>query len=78
MTDLVPIGTTFTFTSPWTYGPSNMSVRHFEDRKGTTARVIGHIVESDENYDEEILPMYRIRFEDGLEIDAWPEEVEGA
>lgn len=26
-------------------------------------------------YDEEVLPMYRIRFMDGTEIDAWPEEV---
>jgi hypothetical protein len=27
-------------------------------------------------YDPEVLPMYKIRFADGFETSAWPEEVE--
>lgn len=27
-------------------------------------------------YDREVLPMYRIQFDDGVVISAWPEEVE--
>jgi hypothetical protein len=29
----------------------------------------------DKDHDEEVLPMYLIRFEDGQEIEAWPEEI---
>jgi hypothetical protein len=40
----------------------------FADRKGQTATVVAHITEDG--------PMYTIRFGDGFETEAWPEEVE--
>jgi hypothetical protein len=47
----------------------------YSDRRGQPFHVIGIIVETDDEHDEGMLPMFRIRFADGFEIDAWPEEV---
>ena len=55
-----------TFTTPF---------EQHADRRGQGFRVLRVITEPDETHDAEVLPMYRIRFEDGFEIDAWPEEV---
>ena len=49
--------------------------QQFAEREGQTFTVVSVISEPDENHDEEVLPMYRIRFADGEEIEAWPEEV---
>ena len=46
------------------------------DRRGQAFDIIGKITEPDATHDAEVLPMYRIRFADGTEIEAWPEEVE--
>lgn len=74
---LVAVGTEFDFHSPYQYGPAGWTDEAFAARKGTTATVVGHITEADDTVDEENLPMYRVRFEaDGIEIEAWPEEVE--
>lgn len=43
---------------------------------GEPFTVLEHVTEPRERYDAEALPVYRIRFIDGTEIDAWPEEVE--
>ncbi len=78
---LIPVGTPFTFTTPYQYGPDDMSDAEFAARVGTDATVIGHITADGphEGWDEEALPVYRIRFtSDGREIVAWPEEVEGS
>lgn len=51
---------------------------HFEqmsEHNGKHFFIIGFIDEPDENHDAESLPMFRIRFEDGEEIEAWPYEV---
>jgi hypothetical protein len=56
-----------TFTSPYV---------QYTDRIGQTFHVIDIITTPDETHDAEVLPMYRIRFSDGVEIEAWPEEVE--
>jgi hypothetical protein len=67
---LVPVGTQFTFVSPFS---------QFDERNGSLATVVGHVVVIEPDYDEEVLPMYLIRFvADGLEISAWPEEVDGS
>lgn len=73
---LVPVGTPFAFHSPYQYGPTGWTDEAFAARKGAQAEVVGHITTADESTDEESLPMYRVRFADGVEIVAWPEEVE--
>lgn len=44
------------------------------DRNGQTFVVVRKISEPDEEHDAESLPMYRIRFNDGFEIDAFQNE----
>lgn len=56
-----------TFTTPFD---------QYANREGQRFNVLAKITEPDEDHDAEVLPMYRIRFDDGFEIDAWPEEVE--
>jgi hypothetical protein len=56
-----------TFTTPF---------QQHRDRIGQRFEIVRKITEPDENFDEESLPMYRIRFEDGFETDAFPVEVE--
>lgn len=46
------------------------------DRDGQPFTVLRRIAEPDAEHDQEVLPMYVIRFADGYETDAWPEEVE--
>lgn len=46
------------------------------DRIGQEFTVIRTITEPDATHDEEALPMYVIQFSDGVQIEAWPEEVE--
>ena len=48
----------------------------YNGRNGQYFDVIEIISEPKPGYDAEVLPMYRIQFEDGTIIDAWPEEVE--
>jgi hypothetical protein len=59
-------GKTFTFHSPYD---------QYAERIGQRATVLGMVPHKDFDY-AECGPMYRIRFEDGGEIEAWPEEVE--
>lgn len=62
-----------TFQTPWSDYP---------ERVGQTFTVVREITTPEEhpdgpdNVDPEVLPMYLIRFEDGVEVIAWPEEVE--
>lgn len=66
-TALRPIGDSFTFTSPYD---------QHADRIGQQATVTRHYTEDDDQHDiSEVGPMYGIRFADGTEIEAWPEEV---
>lgn len=58
-----------TFTTPFS---------QYRDREGEPFEILDKIMKADETHDAEVLPMYRIRFSDGTEIDAWPEEVEQA
>ena len=55
-----------TFQSPYT---------QWNKRNGQTFDVLRVISKTDENHDQESLPMFEIRFSDGLIIEAWPEEV---
>jgi len=55
------------FTSPY---------EQYRERIGQNFTVLGVITEPDTTHDVECLPIYCIRFEDGTEIEAWPEEVE--
>jgi hypothetical protein len=65
---MIPIGATFTFRTPYD---------QHRDRDGQQATVVRHYTEDDADHDiTEVGPMYRIRFADGTEIEAWPEEVE--
>lgn len=62
------VGHEFTFHGPYD---------QYEDRKGQKATVIGLITENTDEVDvNEVGYMYRVRFEDGFETLAWPEEVE--
>jgi hypothetical protein len=45
------------------------------DRNGQSYTFVRSITEPDESHDTEVLPMHVIRFADGTEIEAWPEEV---
>jgi hypothetical protein len=56
-----------TFTTPF---------EQYRAREGQAFTVVRKITEADLEHDEESLPMYVIRFEDGAEIEAWPIEVE--
>ncbi len=47
----------------------------YRDRNGEPFTVVCAIDQADDDHDDEVLPMYRIRFQDGVEIEAWPEEV---
>lgn len=49
--------------------------RQHADRRGQPFELLRAITQPDETHDPEVLPMYAIRFEDGAEIDAWPDEV---
>lgn len=48
----------------------------YRDRNGQTFTHVMTIDKPDSTHDVESLPMYVIRFNDGTEIEAWPEEVE--
>lgn len=47
----------------------------YADREGQEFELVRTITEPDATHDAEVLPMYVIRFSDGVEIEAWPEEV---
>lgn len=49
--------------------------RQYSNLNGRPFRVIREITEPDERHDEECLPVYVIQFEDGKQIEAYPEEV---
>lgn len=75
---MIPIGTKFTFHSPYASGPDDFENDEWELRKGTQAVVIAHHTTNSPTHDfDEVGPMYGIQFlADGVEISAWPEEVE--
>jgi len=57
-----------------------MSVFHspyeqYKSRNGQEFQVIKEITVADETHDEEVLPMYVIQFDDGEQIEAYPEEI---
>ena len=45
------------------------------NRDGEEFSLVKVIDTPDESHDAEVLPMYLIRFNDGQEIEAWPEEI---
>lgn len=45
------------------------------DRNATPVEVIGHITEPNDEYDAEVLPMVKVRFEDGFETAVWSDEL---
>lgn len=47
----------------------------YANRVGQEFELVRTITEPDATHDAEVLPMYVIRFADGEEIEAWPEEV---
>ena len=47
----------------------------YKEREGQTCVIVREITEPDDDHGAEILPMYVIRFSDGVEIEAWPEEI---
>lgn len=55
-----------TFTTPFD---------QHKDREGEPFTLVCVIDQPDQTHDAEVLPMYLIRFADGTEIEAWPEEV---
>ena len=59
-------GDTIVFKSPY---------NQYKMHQGESAIVTEVVDKEKEGYDIAVLPMYKIRFESGKEIDAWPEEV---
>jgi hypothetical protein len=55
-----------TFTTPY---------EQHRDREGQSFALVREITEAESDYDAEVLPMFIVRFPDGVEIPAWPEEV---
>lgn len=55
-----------TFQTPWS---------DHRDRIGQSFELVRIVDQPDDSHDAEVLPMYVIRFPDGVEIEAWPEEV---
>ena len=51
------------------------SYEQYTERNGQRFTLVRVIEKADAKHDQEVLPMYVIRFEDGVEIEAWPEEV---
>lgn len=51
------------------------SFDQYRERDGQKFTLIGVVDTPDERHDAEVLPMFKIRFEDGYETEAWPEEV---
>lgn len=45
------------------------------ERNGQSFTHVRVISEPDDMHDAEVLPMHVIRFDDGVEIEAWPEEI---
>jgi hypothetical protein len=62
----IEAGQRFTFTSPF---------EQYGSRVGQAATVLGPV--DPDTYDaDECGPMWHVRFEDGTEIEAWPEEID--
>lgn len=57
---------TATFTTPF---------EQYAAREGQPCEVLRWVTDPDADHDAEVLPMAVIRFADGVEIEAWPEEV---
>ena len=53
----------------------NSPYDQYKDRNGQTFVIVRKITEEEEDYDFETLPVYIIRFQDGEEITAYPEEI---
>jgi hypothetical protein len=75
---MIPAGSRFTFTTPYTIGPTGWTDEAFAARVGTEAELLGKVDPT--SYDaDECGPMYLIRFTaDGVPMEAWPEEIDPA
>ena len=58
-----------------TKGTFRTDFDQYRDRDGERFTFVRVVDTPDEHHDAEVLPMYVIRFDDGVEIEAWPEEV---
>lgn len=47
----------------------------YRERNGYPYTLVRTIEKPDKTHDEEVLPMYEIQFEDGVHIEAWPDEL---
>lgn len=47
----------------------------YAERNGQPFTIIGFIDAPDADHDAETVPMFKVRFEDGEEIEAWPAEI---
>lgn len=45
------------------------------DRNGQEMTITRAITAADDSHDLEVLPMFEARFDDGFEIEVWPEEI---
>ena len=53
----------------------NSPYDQYRHRNGHIFEIVREITKPDKEHDAEVLPMFLIRFEDGLQIEAWPEEI---
>lgn len=54
-----------TFTTPY---------EQYHERQGQSCEIVREVPHESFDYDE-CGPLYVVRFDDGIEIEAWPEEV---
>lgn len=56
----------------WVY---DSPYEQFNERNGQTVVITKVIVNPDDNYDEEVLPMAEVEFPDGFTTSIYPEEI---
>lgn len=44
-------------------------------RNAQKVQIVGYITKPDEGFDEEVLPMMRVKFGDGYVTECWPDEL---
>lgn len=48
---------------------------NLKHRNAQKVRIVRHITEPEDGFDEEVLPMVEVRFGDGFQTEVWPDEL---
>ena len=73
---MAEVGAEVMFVTPYTMGPEGWTDEAFTARQNSPATIVERYDKNTPTHDfDEVGPMYRIRFSDGVEMTAWPEEI---